>query len=120
MRETVGHFSIYGDFKLEEITAALGIQPTGTTPKGTWYEGAEHASRVAEWELHCPEELTMFEQVVFLLDRLEPASTALKVLAERYTADFNISGEGTEAMCLGKEIVAKLHRLGVNLNCFTN
>ena len=78
MRGTISHFSLYGDFDLEEITTALGLQPSSVTPKGTLYEGAESPSKVSEWELYCPEELSMSQQLDFLLCALWPRADALQ------------------------------------------
>ena len=60
----------------------------------------------------------MKEQVEHLLEKLLPHADALRPLAERYTADFNISGEGAEVMQLSSGVLQKLAQLHVNLNCF--
>lgn len=118
MSETVGHFSIYGDFEAKEITDALGMQPSSVTPKGTLFEGADHPSLVTDWELYCPEDLTMREQIDFLLRVFWPVKDSVRRLADRYTVDFNISGEGREVMHLNTEALEHLAELKVNLNCF--
>lgn len=118
MRETIGNFSIYGDLAEAEITAALSLQPSDFTPKGTWYEGADFPSQTAEWELHCPAELTMCEQIDYLLGQLWPQADTLSTLSLLHHADFNISGEGSEVLELNPKKLKQLAQLNVHLNCF--
>jgi hypothetical protein len=124
MSEYIGHFSLWGDFAIEEITERLGIQPSQIFPKGEMLEGASAPSKVSTWDLHCPPNCQgMQEQIKSLLDILWPKAEVLKPLAAKFHADLNISSsceDGTSILSLDHEVLQKLVALNLNLNCFYN
>lgn len=117
MSETVGHFSLYGDFHADEVAEKLGLSSSNVHSKGMLWEGANGPSTVEELEFYCPDDLTMAEQVSFLLDLLWPVREALVPFAEQYTADFNIAGDEI-VISLPADTLIKLAAMHVNLNCF--
>ena len=114
----IGHFSLWGDFELSEITTALGLQPSNVFRKGDMLEGADFPMRSSTWDLHCSVDASPDEQVTSLLDLLWPRLNVLKPLAERFTAQMNIAGEVNQILELTPEMLSKLASLGVGLNCF--
>ena len=121
MSNHVGHFSLWGDFELDEITSALGLQPSEVGRKGDVLEGADFPARVATWDLYCPSDTTLNEQVDFLLNLLWPRAEVLRPLAERFNAEMNvvgICGEGAHVLKLNVETLHRLVSLKVTLNCF--
>ncbi len=114
----IGHFSLWGDFSLSEISAALGMQPSNVFRKGDLLEGAEFPMRSSTWDLHCPVDASPNEQVTFLLELLWPKLGVLKPLADQFTAEINVTGEAAQVLELKPEMLSKLASLGVGLNCF--
>ena len=117
MSDRIGHFSLWGDFEADGITAALELEPSCVYPKGTPFEGAEFAARSTTWDLYCPADKTMEEQVAFLLNVLWPKAEVLRTLTEQFTADFNLVGD-RGVLTLKPETLHKLATLGVAINCF--
>ena len=125
MSEYMGHFSLWGDFVIEEITELMGIQPSQVFRKGEVLEGASFPARVSTWDLHCPPSNCrgMGEQISALLDILWPKADALKPLASKFTAELNVSSsctDGSDVFSLDQEILQKLVALNLKLNFFYN
>jgi hypothetical protein len=121
MTNTVGHFSLWGDFEVDEITTALGMEPSWAERKGDILEGADSPARVATWDLHCPSDMSINEQIDYLLATLSPSADALQKLAYRFNAALNLTGtceNGAEVLTLKPETLQKLLSLNVTLNCF--
>ena len=74
MSQFIGHFSLWGDFQIEEVTAALGLTPSWVHRKGEVLDGANSPADVSTWDINCPAELSMYEQVEFLLRTLSPSA----------------------------------------------
>jgi hypothetical protein len=123
MAEHVGHFSLWGDFEAGEITTALDLEPSCVYPKGTMLDGGNFPAKVTTWDLHCPPEKTMYEQVEFLLALLWPRADALKRLTAHFKADMNVSAsceDGNQVLSLTPDLLQRLASLNVTLNCFYN
>jgi hypothetical protein len=121
MSESIGHFSLSGDFKIEEVTAALGLKPSWVHRKGDVLGGADFPAQVSTWDSHCPAKLSMYEQVEFLLRTLSLRTDALQLLTCRFTAAFNITGpgqRGAEVLTLTPELLERIASLNITLNCF--
>jgi hypothetical protein len=121
MTKHIGHFSLWGDFDVDEITTLLKLEPSSVYRKGNVLDGAESPAQIATWDLHCPPEKTMREQVEFLLASLWPRAEVLRTLTARFNADMNVAGtcvNGAQVLSLNSETLQKLVSLNVTLNCF--
>jgi hypothetical protein len=123
--ESIGHFSLWGDFELEEVTSLLGVQPSQVYRKGDDLDGASTPALVSTWDLYCPDESngSAGEQVAALLHILWPKREALRPLSSRFRAALNISvscENGTDVLSLDHQILSQLVELNLELNCFYN
>ncbi len=117
MSDSIGHFSLWGDFEAEEIAAALGLEPSCVYPKGTLFEGADFPAPDTTWDYYCPADLSMEDQIAFVLDLLWPRAAVLQKFSERFKADLNVVDK-RGVMTLKPQTLQKLATLGVSLNCF--
>lgn len=121
MSESIGHFSLWGDFQIEEVTAALGLKPSWVHRKGMVLDGADSPAKVSTWNFDCPAGLSMYEQVDFLVRTLLPQSAALQALAHRFVAEFNITGpgqSGSEVVTFKPQLLQQIAGLNITVNCF--
>ena len=117
MSQYIGHFCLWGDFDPDEITKKLGLKPSSVDNKGEMWEGANFPSQVSGWDLHCPPDLTLDEQIEFLLDLLLPRAVVLQLLAAQFTAELNVICTNG-VLNLKFNTINRLAHLGVGLNCF--
>jgi hypothetical protein len=121
MEDIIGHFSLWGDLDVDQITASLDLQPSQVFLKGTLIEGASGPATRSTWDFHCPSNLTMQEQVDFLLGFLWPRAERLQPLTAQFYADMNVTAEskdGNQAFTLKPEVMQQLMSLNITLNCF--
>lgn len=123
MSEHIGHFSLWGNFKVEEVTQLLGMQPSQVFRKGEVLDGASGPATVSTWDLHCPPETgtSMAEQIGILLDILSPKADVLRLLAARFQAELNVATsctDGPSVLNLNHELLQKLVALNLEVNCF--
>ena len=123
MVDYIGHFSLWGDFQVEDITNLLGMQPSQVIRKGDFLEGASSPSTVSTWDLHCPlgAGQSMQEQISGLLNILWPKADVLKSLASQFHAELNVANshtDGSAVLSLDHELLQKLAALHLKLNCF--
>jgi Domain of unknown function (DUF4279) len=122
MSKDIGHFSLWGDFEVEEITYLLGMQPSWVMRKGEVLEGASSQGTVSTWDIHCPPDCeSMQEQLNSLLDVLSPKADVLKPLASKFHADLNLAGScdgSSTVFSIDREMLQKIAALNLTLNCF--
>jgi hypothetical protein len=121
MATIIGHFCLCGDFDADEITTMLGITPSSVIRKGEVWEDGGSPATSATWDLHCPDDKTLQEQVEFSLAMLWPREAAIRTLTNRFNADLNITCDyenGAQLLTLKPETLQKLASLNITLNCF--
>jgi len=119
----VGHFSLWGDFDVEEITARMGISPSAVYLKGEVMDGATAPASVSTWDLYCPDKVTgsMQEQIEALLGMLWSKKDVVAEFASTHTAELNVASScagGPAVISLSRETLQRLAELNLKVNCF--
>jgi hypothetical protein len=123
MSDLIGHFSLWGDFEVEEITALMAMPPSAVYLKGEVLEGASAPASVSTWDLYCPEEKggSMQQQIETLIGILSPKRDVVAEFSSKYKAALNVSiscSDGSEIMSLSRETLRRLVELNLEVNCF--
>jgi len=121
--EYIGHFSLWGDFVVEDVTGLLGMQPSQVYRKGEVIEGASEPARVSTWDLYCPDDNrgSMADQISALVNMLWPKKDVLRQLASEFKAELNVASscsDGNSVLSLNREMLRQLLELNLKLNCF--
>jgi len=116
------HFCLYGDFDTRDITALLSIEPSSTIEKGDPLEiaGEVVPSRIADWDLYGPDEMSLDEQLDFLVSTLWSRADAVKTLTAQHKADIVVAfahSAGTNSITLKPDVLRKLADLNITLTC---
>ncbi|HEX4155770.1 MAG TPA: DUF4279 domain-containing protein [Acidobacteriaceae bacterium] len=115
------HFCLYGDFDTRGITAALSIVPSSTIEKGEPLEiaGETVPSRIADWSLYGPEEMSLNEQLDFLVSTLWGRAAAVKELTSQHKADIVVvfANAGSNTITVKPDALKKLADLNIMLTC---
>jgi hypothetical protein len=116
------HFCLYGDFNPRDVTAALSIDPSSTMEKGELLdiEGGGVPSQIADWDLYGPDQLSLNEQLAFLVSTLWSRAEAVRKLTEKHKADIVIAfahSDGTNSVTLKPDALRKLADLNITLTC---
>src|ERR1700761_4037954 len=121
MSKDIGHFSLWGDFEVEEITDLFDMQPSWIMRKGEVLEGASAPAMVSTWDIHCPPDCqSIQEQIKFLLDILWHKADLLRPLGSKFHADLNIvsSYDGSSTvLSIDRDTLQKIAVLNLTLNC---
>ncbi|MDQ2925683.1 MAG: DUF4279 domain-containing protein [Acidobacteriota bacterium] len=120
MSNVIGHFCLWGDFEVDDVTNLLCIQPSQVFRKGEMLDGASSPAKGSSWDLHCPPETgqSMEEQIDVLLKILRPKADILRSLGSRFHADLNVVESGTSVLSLNRELIRELADLNLAVNCF--
>jgi hypothetical protein len=116
------HFCLYGDFDTRDITAALSIDPSSTIEKGELLDIAGEAvpSRIADWSLYGPDEMSVNEQLDYLVSTLWCRADAVKRLTTQHKGDIVVTfarSAGSNTMTLKPDVLNKLADLNTTLTC---
>ncbi len=116
------HFCLWGDFDTRDITAALSIEPSSTIEKGDPLEIAAEVvpSRIADWSLYGPDEMSLNEQLDFLVSTLWSRADAVRKLTAQHKAGIVVAidqSTGTNTITLEPDALRKLADLNIALTC---
>jgi hypothetical protein len=116
------HFTLFGDFAIQDVTTALSLEPSSTIEKGELLDlgGEVVPARVATWDLYGPDNLGVQEQLEFLVTTLQQREEAVRKLAEQFSADICVvlTGEsGASGLVLKPDALQKLATMKVTLTC---
>ena len=116
-RDYLSHFTLWGDFEVDDVTLKLGLPPSATYAKGeTSLTGLP--ALISTWDLYCPVDIAMSEeQVQYLIAKLWPHADALRDFTTRFQGHICIAGDAD--LCLLPTTLQKMVYLNVTLN-FSN
>jgi hypothetical protein len=120
MSNHIGHFCLWGDFAVEDVTSLLDMEPSQVFRKGEILDGASSPATGSSWDLHCTPETgeSMAEQIDDLLSMLRPKADILRSLGSRFHADLNVVGSGAGVLSLDRDLIRELANLNLAVNCF--
>jgi hypothetical protein len=118
----VCHFTLFGDFDIHEVTRVLSLTPSFTIEKGELLDmsGESVPARTATWDLYASDELTMNEQVEFVLSVLWERAEEVRKLADRFSAYLVLvltDDVGANTLTLRPEALQKLATMNISLDC---
>ncbi len=116
IRDSIGHFSLWGDFDAQEITTRIGLNPSVVYAKGST-DLSDTPAQIATWDLYCPDDLQTSEQIDYLLSVLLPRAEEVRELASRYQGAMNVVGDGSFG--LQPVTMNSLANLNLTLNYFS-
>lgn len=117
----LGHFSLWGDFAVEDITRTLALQPSWTHRKGDVLKGSDEPAKTSTWDIHYPTGARLEQQLDFFFETLTPRRETLQALTKRFQAECNLAvsaEDGAQVLTLTPERLKELAALNVTVNLF--